>query len=160
MRRCPGIRSAKVGYGILPAFIFGVNDGSRKGTLMSYMMNWEAKGVYVRFADHVDARQVDSATCDMYNHEHFDEMQYFIWDATRIKSLDMNQDDTQIMAFTDRVASSYKHFLKGAFVVEDSAVREVVRQYIELSLAIGNPWEHRLFNDEQQARTWVASAQR
>lgn len=125
---------------------------------MAYMMNWETRGVFVTFAGHVDAQQVESATCEMYNHKRFDDIEYFIWDATQIKSLDMTQDDTEIIAYTDNVASSYKHRLKGAFIANDPEVCEVVRQYIELSIAIGNPWEHRLFSDEINARNWVASS--
>lgn len=125
---------------------------------MSYKMNWEANGVYVTFEGHVDAQQVDSATCEMYNHKCFDDLEYFIWDATQMKSLDMTQDDTQIIAYTDNVASSYKHRLKGAFIANDPAVCALVRQYIELSIAIGNPWEHRLFGSEIMARNWLASS--
>jgi len=126
---------------------------------MSYTMNWEAHGVYVTFTGDVDSQQVDKATSDMYNHERFDNIRYFIWDATGVERLDMDEDDTQVMAFTDNVASSYKHALKGAFIALTPMVREVVRHYIELSLAIGNPWEHRLFSDEAQARAWVAGHQ-
>jgi hypothetical protein len=125
---------------------------------MSYEMIWEAKGVYVTFWGNVDTQQVDSATCDMYNHKRFDDIDYFIWDATQIKNLDMTQDDTEIIAYTDNVASSYKNRLKGAFIASDPEVCEVVRQYIELSIAIGNPWEHRLFSDEIMARNWLASS--
>lgn len=122
---------------------------------MSYAMNWEASGVYVVFADPVDMGQVESATSDMYNHPRFEEIQYFIWNVKQIKALDMTPDDTEAMAYTDHVASSYKLHLKGAFIAEIPETCDVVLRYIELSRAIGNPWEHRLFGNESQAREWV-----
>ena len=80
-----------------------------------------------------------------------------IWDMSRITQLTMDFGEIEYAAAFDKGASKSKALLKGAIVVPDGHVRQLVETYLSISNQLDNGWDTRLFDNIESARKWIES---
>lgn len=118
---------------------------------------WEKEGIYWQFFGIVPLQEIREADNEVYGDARFDDLKYFIWDATDVKQLDLSENEVDVPASLDTITTSYKPTMKGAFVAGDKGVRGGIERYIKTSLELGSTWKFKLFENIQDARKWVAS---
>ena len=82
-------------------------------------------------------------------------LNYYIWDATDVTRIDLNDYEIAIPAAIAVASSSYKPLLKGAFVASSKEVQDTIRRYFDKSIELGSPWNLKLFDNIKDAREWA-----
>ncbi len=127
---------------------------------MSYQVNWELNGVYVRFDGVFDGRSNNAANEEIYSDPRVDNIDFQIWDLTEIDGIDIDEDDIEYAAGMDcSAASSHVRNIKLALITneKDEFSTQACLHYIEAVTACEISWDIKLFHDLESARNWVIS---
>lgn len=122
---------------------------------MPYSTQWTKDGFEASFWGVVSSGDIEAVNNEFTGNPRFETVRYALWDMSRITSLAMEEADVEYAAATDKGASSIRSNLKGAIIVPEGPVRELVEQYLAVSSELENPWETRLFLDQRAAREWL-----
>lgn len=122
---------------------------------MPHQTRWEGEGFIAEFSGEVLAWEIEAVNNEFTGNSRFDEVRYSLWDMSRITRLDMTGADVDDAAATDKGASMIKHVLRGAIVVPEGQVRDLVDRYLLVSGELENSWDTRLFGDVEAARRWL-----
>ena len=122
---------------------------------MPYAAQWTNEGFEVSFWGIVSSGDIEAVNNEFTGNLRFETVRYALWDMSRITTLAMEDADVEYAAATDKGASGIRSNLKGAIIVSEGPVREFVEQYLAVSAELDNPWETRLFLDQETAREWL-----
>ncbi len=122
---------------------------------MAYQTRWDNDSFFAEFSGEVPSREIETVNAEFTGDPRFDTVHCAVWDMTGIIRLTMSAADVETAAATDWGASAIRRHLRGAIVVPEGHVRELVEQYLVLSGGLENPWETRLFGDIDSARRWL-----
>jgi len=120
---------------------------------------WEEEGINWKFHGIVNTEEVHEADAEVYDDARFDDLKYFIWDATDMEKLEFEDLDVVSIAAKDTVAASYKKRFKGALIVKDAQISKTLDQYIHEKQALGSSWEIKKFRTIKDAREWIGCAE-
>ncbi|WDE03631.1 hypothetical protein SG34_019905 [Thalassomonas viridans] len=123
---------------------------------MPYFCTWEAKGVYLRFSGVVTLAEVTESDDAMYEDPRFADIDYFIWDASKVTSLSLSDTQVDITAVRDMRVSLKKDRLKCAFIATEQRLIKQLEQYLEKTKALKICWQMALFQDIDRARQWLS----
>ena len=122
---------------------------------MPYTTEWEDHGVYWRYWGIVSGKELINSNLDIYGDERFDRMKYQIVDLTRVSSFNVTRDDMLKVAAYDRAAALSNPRVKVAVIAQSTAIKSLTTLYDAEN--IESPWETRLFDTLDQARSWAES---
>lgn len=122
---------------------------------MPHKTVWEEKGIYWRFSGPVSSTEVEQANNEMYGNPRFDDIRYFIWDMADATAPEITVDVAEDAAATDRGASLTNAQIKGALISSNNYIDKLIQHYIKTSESMGTPWKLKLFNNLEDARSWV-----
>ncbi len=124
---------------------------------MPYQTRWEQEGFFAEFSGEVPSWEIEAVNHEFTGNPKFDTVRFALWDMSRIERLVVSEADIETAAATDQGASVVRRTLRGAIVVPEGRVREIVEQYLAVSSELENTWDTRLFDDIDSARRWLAS---
>ncbi len=125
---------------------------------MPHQTVWTDKGCHLTVYDCIDGSELVNINNEMCGSEHFDSIDYFIRDLSRIQINRLQPSDLLEAAYINSVASSYKPHLRGTFIVSDPITESHVQNYIEQSRRAGNPWKMKIFHDMKAALQWATAS--
>jgi hypothetical protein len=123
---------------------------------MAHNTIWEEKGLFWQFSGEVTALEVQEANNELYSDPRFDTAEYFIWDMTDVSEVCLTESDVGHAVAMDRGASFTNNRLNGALIANNEHIRNLITQYIDASAVSGNPWKLKLFNNLEEARSWLS----
>ena len=124
---------------------------------MSHRIEWEKDGAYWQLSGAVTSGELIEIVNELIGSPKFDSLKYFILDATNIIEPIITEDDLDATAAIVKSTNSYKPKMKGAYVTKDKQTVELIGYYINKSLKLGSTWDRKIFNNVEDARSWVLS---
>jgi|GEM_PF-1595191 len=121
---------------------------------MTFELQRERHGIAYKFSGVVTSDEIERSEAEFNADPSFDELKYFIWDASDIETLSLPNELVEFFAATDAV-SSISSSLKGAFVATNNEVINKVNHYINLSEKFNTNWKLKLFDSNENARNWI-----
>lgn len=122
---------------------------------MSYQIEWEPRGVLLRFFDEVPSSELMRAHEALHGDSRFDDAHYLIQDFTQARRVNLDEEDMRCRAYIDRVASTYNRRLRMAHVALDDQLRRGLKAYIGWAQELGIPWPMQLCQRDEEARRWA-----
>ena len=120
---------------------------------MTFNINWDKNGVYLKFRGIVNAQDLIDANNYVISNKSFDQINYQIFDFLDIDEFDISDNDINILGMMDKSQSEFKSEMKVAMVSNDNNVIGTLREYnIHLE---DSSWITDIFTDIESARSWV-----
>jgi len=120
---------------------------------MTFNINWDKDGVYVKFRGDVTAQDLIDANNYVISNANFDTINYQIFDFLHIDKFSITSYDISIIGTMDKSQSDFKETMRVAIVTEDDYVAEITREYDQFMT--GTNWTTKTFFDLKEARSWV-----
>ena len=120
---------------------------------MTFNINWDKEGVYVKFRGKVTARDLIDANNYVISNAQFDIIDYQIFDFLQIDEFNISSYDITIIGTMDKSQSDFKKDMKIAIITQDDYVRGVFTEYDQL--LIGTNWITKIFSSVDNARLWL-----
>jgi len=124
---------------------------------MPHLTTWEKNGIYWQFHGVVDEKEYFETDAELYNDPRSDHIKYWIWDATNIEKLAVNEIHAELIAATDWAATENNQTVKGAMITSDENTRSLMELYIQTSKEFGSSWQLQIFDCLEEARRWISS---
>ena len=122
---------------------------------MTFNINWDKKGVYVKFRGVVTAQDLIDANNYVISNANFETINYQIFDFLNIDDFKITSYDINIIGVMDKSQVGFKKEMKIAVLTQDDYVREITTKYDHLMA--GSNWVTRIFADINSARQWTAT---
>ena len=120
---------------------------------MTFNINWDKNGVYLKFRGVVNAQDLIDANNYVISNKSFDQINYQIFDFLDIDEFDISDNDINILGMMDKSQSEFKSEMKVAMVTKDNEVINILREYnIHLE---DSSWITDIFTDIDSARNWA-----
>ncbi|MBI9055891.1 MAG: hypothetical protein JEY96_18870 [Bacteroidales bacterium] len=120
---------------------------------MTFNINWDKDGVYVKFRGEVTAQDLIDANNYVISNANFDTIKYQIFDFLHIDKFSITSYDISIIGTMDKSQSEFKQDMQVAIVTEDDYVAEITREYDHFMT--GSNWTTKVFPKLDDARSWV-----
>lgn len=122
---------------------------------MAHTTTWENDGIFWDIYDVLESDEIIEFNEELSDHDGLEKLSYFIWDATKVTKINIDKDDANLAAIFSKLINDYNKNMKGAFVVHDSGLQALVKEYINHSDELGSTWAFMLFDNIEDARKWV-----
>jgi len=122
---------------------------------MTFNINWDKRGVYVKFRGVVTAQDLIDANNYVISNGNFEEISYQIFDFLHIDDFQVSSYDINIVASMDKSQSEFKHKMKVGIVTLDNYVKEITTEYDQFMT--GSNWETKMFSSYESAKDWAKS---
>lgn len=120
---------------------------------MTFNINWDKKGVYVKFRGDVTAQDLIDANNYVISNAKFEAINYQIFDFLHIDNFTVTSYDINIIGTMDRGQIDFKEKMKVAIVTQDDHVIEITKEYEQLM--DGTQWETKILPSFEDAKEWV-----
>ncbi len=120
---------------------------------MTFNINWDPKGVYVKFRGIVTAQDLIDANNYVISNGNFEDIDYQIFDFLHIDDFKVTSYDIDIVTTMDKTQLEVKEKMKIAVITQDNYVREITSEYEDSMKETG--WETRIFESLEKAKNWV-----
>ena len=124
---------------------------------MPHTTTWEEDGIYWQFYGVVDAKEYFETDAELYNDPRSDHIKYWIWDGANIEELAISDIHAELIAATDWAATEHNQKVKGAMIVKDAGIQNLMELYIKTSKEFESSWQFKIFDNLEEARQWVSS---
>lgn len=121
---------------------------------MTFNINWDKNGVYVKFRGVVNAQDLIDANNYVISNANFESINYQIFDFLDIEKLKITSYDISIIGIMDKSQTSVKEKMKVAIVTQSDYIKEITTEYDQIML--GSNWETRIFPSYETALEWVS----
>jgi len=122
---------------------------------MTFNINWDKKGVYVKFHGIVNAQDLIDANNYVISNAKFETINYQIFDFLNIEDFKITSYDINIIGVMDKSQTDAKKEMKVAIVTQDDYVREITTEYDQI-MSQSN-WETKIFPNYEMALEWANS---
>ncbi len=119
---------------------------------MTFNINWDKNGVYVKFRGIVNAQDLIDANNYVISNKIFEEIDYQIFDFSSIDEFKILTEDINIIGTMDKSQSEFKKNMKVAIITQNASVKEITYEYDKLMT--GSSWITKIFPDVDSARIW------
>lgn len=120
---------------------------------MTFNINWDKEGVYVKFRGLVTAQDLIDSNNYLMSNAKFDSINYQIFDFLDIEEFKVSSYDISIIGTMNKSQSEYNKDMMIAIISEDNNVKEIIKEYDQL--LFGTNWISKGFSSVENARTWV-----
>ncbi len=121
---------------------------------MTFSINWDKNGVYVKFRGVVNAQDLIDANNYVISNANFESINYQIFDFLDIEKFKITSYDISIIGIMDKSQTSVKEEMKVAIVTQSDYIKEITTEYDQIML--GSNWETRIFPSYETALEWVS----
>ena len=121
---------------------------------MSYENIWEKNGVYRKYHNGINGKQLIQASEDVLGHELFDSIRYVINDILDVTEHDVKTSDIITIAAMNRAAALTNPHIKVAIVASMPTVKVLASLYGDLMSQSSYP--SKIFTSLDEARIWVS----
>ena len=119
---------------------------------MTFNINWDKKGVYVKFRGVVTAQDLIDANNYVISNGSFEKIVYQIFDFLHIDDFKITSYDIDIIATMDKGQTNFKEKMKVAIITQDDYVKEISTEY-EKSME-NSGWKTKIFDNYDLAKEW------
>lgn len=119
---------------------------------MTFNINWDKHGVYVKFRGIVNAQDLIDANNYVISNKNFEDINYQIFDFSSIDEFKITTEDITIVGTMDKSQAEFKGNMKVAIITQDASVKEITYEYDKLMT--GSSWITKIFPDIDSARKW------
>lgn len=120
---------------------------------MSYENIWENNGVYRKYHNGINGKELLQAAEEVLGHELFDSIRYIINDLLHVTEHNVKTSDIITLASMDRAAADINPDIKIAIVVTIPTIKTLASLYGDL---MGHsPYPSKIFSNLEEARIWV-----
>lgn len=120
---------------------------------MTFNINWDKNGVYVKFRGNVTAQDLIDANNYVISSANFETIKYQIFDFLHIDEFTITSYDMSIIGVMDKAQSDFKKEMKVAVLTQDDYVIQITSEYEQLMT--GTEWKTKIFPTIEEARKWV-----
>lgn len=120
---------------------------------MTFNINWDKKGVYVKFRGIVTAQDLIDANNYVLSNAKFESINYQIFDFLRIDDFKITSHDITLIATMDKSQTESKEEMKIAILTGNNYVKEITSEYDQFM--IGSDWKTKIFETAEAAKDWV-----
>jgi hypothetical protein len=121
---------------------------------MLFEIEWLSSGTIVHFRGTVYIDEINAVKSSLYDNSNFQSHQYSIFDYTEAHMC-INSEEMNFPAATDKGASRYLPNFLMAMVAKEQKTIEICNTYIEVSKQLNSPWTFGLFENLNDAKSWV-----
>ena len=122
---------------------------------MTFNINWDKNGVYVKFRGVVNAQDLIDANNYVISNANFELINYQIFDFLDIEEFKITSYDISIIGIMDKSQTSVKEEMKVAIVTQSDYIKEITTEYDQIMS--GSNWETRIFPSYETALEWVST---
>jgi glycerophosphoryl diester phosphodiesterase len=122
---------------------------------MTFNINWDKRGVYVKFRGVVTAQDLIDANNYVISNANFDKIHYQIFDFSNIDDFKITSYDINIIGVMDKSQTTVKKKMKVAVVSDDDYVKEITGEYAQIMS--NSDWDTKVFPTNELAKKWVSS---
>lgn len=119
---------------------------------MTFNINWDKEGVYVKFRGIVTAQDLIDSNNYLMSNAKFDSIDYQIFDFLDIEKFKVSSYDLSIIGTMNKSQTDFKKDMMIAIISEDDNVKEIIKEYDQL--LFGTNWITKDFSSVDSARTW------
>lgn len=120
---------------------------------MTFNINWDKNGVYVKFRGNVTPQDLIDANNYVISNAKFESIEYQIFDFLHIDEFLITSYDITIIGTMDKGQVDFKEKMKVAILSQDDHVIEITKEYEQLM--DGTSWETNIMTNIDDAREWV-----
>ena len=124
---------------------------------MAHNTTWKNNGICWDIYGILEPDEIVEFNEELSDHAELEKLSYFIWDATKVTEINIDTDDANLAAIFGKLINEYNKKMKGAFVVHDTRLQALVKEYINHSDELGSTWTFMLFDNIEDAYKRVAS---
>lgn len=121
---------------------------------MSYENIWEKNGVYRKYNNGINGKELIQAAEDVLGHKLFDSIRYVINDLLHVTEHDVKTSDVLTLAEMDRAAVIINPDIKVAIVATILTIKILASLYGDLMSH--SPYPSEIFSSLDEARAWVS----
>ena len=125
---------------------------------MPYKIIWEERGIYINQYGIVDLDDIVKMQHEGYGSTQIDNINYIIWDGTKIDDISLTRDQQVIIAAQDIGASHWKKNIYHATVSSKEKINFFCKRHIEILEEIVKGWKFKHFKSLDEARHWIKSS--
>jgi len=122
---------------------------------MTFNINWDKEGVYVKFRGVVTAQDLIDANNYVLSNANFESIGYQIFDFLHIDEFNVTSDDINIVATMDRSESENTEEMKIAILTKGNYVKKITLEYDQFM--VESKWETKIFDTIELAKKWIKS---
>lgn len=122
---------------------------------MTFNINWDKKGVYIKFRGLVTAQDLIDANNYVISNANFELINYQIFDFLNIDNFKITSYDISIIGVMDKSQTDFKKEMKVAIITDDDDVKRITSEYDQIMS--GSNWITKIFSTLEDARTWCVS---
>ena len=126
-----------------------------KALIMSYENIWETGGVYRKYYNGINGKEIIQAIEDVLSHKLFNTINYVINDMLQVSEHEVTTSDVITVAKMDREAVLINPDIKIAIVATVPTVKVLASLYGDLMS--NTPYLYKIFDNVDDARVWVGS---
>ncbi len=123
---------------------------------MSFEMEWEQRGVVIRFFGVVTIRDIFSASNAYQGDGRFDGITYVLADYSKITDCDAEPQEIDIVWAVDKGAAYTNPNIRKAIVATNPKVKALRERY-QSALYHDSAYPTRVFTSEEAARAWLGT---
>lgn len=122
---------------------------------MTFNINWDKKGVYIKFRGVVTAQDLIDANNYVISNANFELINYQIFDFLTIENFKITSYDINIIGVMDKSQTDFKKEMKVAIITEDDYVKKITSEYDQIMS--GSNWITKTFSTFEDAKAWSIS---
>ena len=120
---------------------------------MTFNINWDKDGVYVKFSGVVTAQDLIDANNYVLSNANFESINYQIFDFLHVDDFKVTSHDITLIAMMDKSQIESKKEMKIAILTMNNYVKELTLEYDQFMT--GSDWETKIFETAEAAKEWV-----
>lgn len=120
---------------------------------MTFNINWDKKGVYLKFRGVVTAQDLIDANNYIISNAKFDSIDFQIFDFLDIEDFKITSYDITIVGTMDKSQIAFKKNMKVGILTRDDYVKDIISEYKKIME--GSNWITQIFSDVDCARKWA-----
>jgi len=121
---------------------------------MSYENIWEKNGVYRKYNNGINGKELIQAAKDVLGNKSFDSISYVINDLLQVTEHDVKTSDIITLTKMDKAAADINPNIKVAIVATTLTVKVMASLYADLMSH--SPFSIEIFANLDEARSWVS----
>ncbi len=122
---------------------------------MPYSISWPDNTFLAQFSGTITAKEVEEVNHAFSGDMRMEVVRYSIWDFSGATSVAMPVNEIEYAAAFDKGVTYTRSSLKGALIVTNDHVRDVVEKYLEVADDLQVNWDTRVFDNIETARIWL-----
>ena len=118
---------------------------------MTYILDWENKGVYWKYSGHISGQEIVEGSTAIYGDPRFDTLRYKLVDFLDIETIDIDKNEVALIAHQHRAAERSNPYIKNAIVIKSKT--ELTDSFV--AFFSDSSWEVKVFQNLDEANRWL-----